>query len=50
VRDDPKAFARIMLETWSPEGWFNDATFDRVAMSFDNPDWVDVTLHSYRCR
>jgi pimeloyl-ACP methyl ester carboxylesterase len=50
VRDDPKAFARIMWETWSPPGWFDDATFDRVAASFDNPDWVDVTLHSYRSR
>jgi pimeloyl-ACP methyl ester carboxylesterase len=50
VREDPKGFARIMWETWSPEGWFEDATFNRVAVSFDNPDWVDVTLHSYRAR
>ncbi len=50
VRDDRRGFARIMWETWSPEGWFDDATFDRVAASFDNPDWVDVTLHSYRSR
>jgi len=50
VRDDRKGFARIMWETWSPEGWFDEAMFDRVAASFDNPDWVDVTLHSYRCR
>jgi pimeloyl-ACP methyl ester carboxylesterase len=50
VRDDRKGSARIMWETWSPEGWFDDATFDRVAASFDNPDWVDVTLHSYRSR
>lgn len=50
VREDPKAFARIMWETWSPEGWFDDATFDRVAASFENPDWVEVTLHSYRSR
>ncbi len=50
VRDDPKGFARIMWETWSPPGWFDDATFGRVAASFDNPDWVDVTLHSYRSR
>jgi pimeloyl-ACP methyl ester carboxylesterase len=50
VREDPKGFARIMWETWSPLGWFDDAAFDRVAASFDNPDWVDVTLHSYRSR
>jgi pimeloyl-ACP methyl ester carboxylesterase len=50
VRDDRKGFARIMWETWSPQGWFDDATFDRVAASFDNRDWADVTLHSYRSR
>jgi pimeloyl-ACP methyl ester carboxylesterase len=50
VRDDRRGFARIMWETWSPPGWFDDATFERVAASFDNPDWVEVTLHSYRSR
>lgn len=50
VRKDPKGFARIMWETWSPDGWFSDQTFDRIAASFENPDWVDVTLHSYRSR
>jgi pimeloyl-ACP methyl ester carboxylesterase len=50
VREDGRGFARIMWETWSPQGWFDEATFDRVAKSFQNPDWVDVTLHSYRSR
>ena len=50
VRDDPKGFARIMWETWSPAGWFDDVAFNTVAASFENPDWVDVTLHSYRSR
>ncbi len=50
VREDRKGFARIMWETWSPPGWFDDVVFDRVAASFENPDWVDVTLHSYRSR
>jgi pimeloyl-ACP methyl ester carboxylesterase len=50
VRRDPRGFARIMWETWSPPGWFEDATFDRVSRSFDNPDWLDVTLHSYQSR
>ncbi|MBV9843315.1 MAG: alpha/beta hydrolase [Sphingomonadaceae bacterium] len=50
VRDDPKGFARIMWETWSPAGWFDDALFEKAAESFENPDWVDVTLHSYRSR
>ncbi len=39
-----------MWETWSPQGWFDAAEFDRVATSFENADWVDVTLHSYRSR
>jgi pimeloyl-ACP methyl ester carboxylesterase len=50
VRDNHKGFARIMWETWSPPGWFDDVLFDQVAASFDNPDWVDITLHSYRSR
>jgi pimeloyl-ACP methyl ester carboxylesterase len=50
VRENGKEFARIMWETWSPEGWFDDGTFDRVAASFNNPDWAAVTLHSYRSR
>lgn len=50
VRGDGKGFARIMWETWSPAGWFDDALFERVAESFANPDWSDVTLHSYRSR
>ena len=50
VRRDPTGFARIMWETWSPAGWFEEATFDRVARSFTNPDFPDVTLHSYQSR
>lgn len=50
VRADPHGFAHIHWENWAPKGWFDEATFRRVARSFDNPDWVDVTLHSYRSR
>jgi pimeloyl-ACP methyl ester carboxylesterase len=50
VAKDPNGFARIMWETWSPSGWFDDATFRRVAASFTNPDWAAVTNHSYRSR
>ena len=39
---------RILWEQWSP-GWkFDDATFERTASSFDNPDFVDVVIHCYR--
>lgn len=50
VRENGKEFARFQWDTWSPLGWFNDAIFDEVATSFENPDWADVTLHSYRVR
>jgi pimeloyl-ACP methyl ester carboxylesterase len=50
VAADPKGFAHIMWENWSPAGWFDEATFQAVAKSFQNPDWVAVTLHSYRAR
>ena len=50
VRADRRGFAHIHWVNWSPPGWFDEAIFERVACAFDNPDWVDVTLHSYRAR
>lgn len=50
IRADPMAFAHIMWENWSPQGWFTEETFARVAQSWQNPDFIDVTLHSYRSR
>ena len=50
MRDDPHGFAHIHWENWAPKGWCDEAVFRRVARAFDNPVWVDVTLHSYRSR
>jgi pimeloyl-ACP methyl ester carboxylesterase len=50
VKDDPIGFARIQWETWSPAGWFSEAEFAETAKSFSNPDWVAITLNSYRSR
>ena len=50
VSADPRGFARTMWDSWSPPGWFDDAEFDATAAAFDNPDWMDITLHSYRHR
>ena len=50
VADDPKGFAHLHWVNWGPPGWFDEATFARVAASWDNPDFVPVTLHSYRSR
>ena len=39
---------RLLWEEWSP-GWaFDDATFERTAASFNNPDFVEVVIHCYR--
>lgn len=39
---------RILWRQWSPSWAFDDETFERTAASFDNPDFVDVVIHSYR--
>jgi pimeloyl-ACP methyl ester carboxylesterase len=44
------AFARLLWELWSPNWVFDDPTFTRSAASFDNPDFVAVTIQSYRHR
>lgn len=41
---------RLLWRTWSPSWAFDDATFAATAPSFDNPDFVDVVIHSYRVR
>jgi pimeloyl-ACP methyl ester carboxylesterase len=43
-------FLRYLWQDWSPRWKFDDATFDQTAASFDNPDFVEVVLHSYRHR
>jgi pimeloyl-ACP methyl ester carboxylesterase len=45
-----RGICKLLWRTWSP-GWrFTDQTFDRTAPSFDNPDFVDLVIHSYRHR
>src|SRR5258706_3187151 len=41
---------RLLWELWSPTWAFDEATYDRTAASFQNPDFVDVVIHSYRHR
>jgi pimeloyl-ACP methyl ester carboxylesterase len=45
-----REIARILWRQWSPNWHFDDATFERTASAFDNPDYVDVVIHSYRHR
>ena len=42
--------ARLLWHLWSPNWRFDDATFEATAASFDNPDFVAVTIQSYRHR
>jgi len=41
---------RLLWRLWSPNWDFDDATFERSVPSWDNPDFVDVTIQSYRHR
>jgi pimeloyl-ACP methyl ester carboxylesterase len=45
-----REICRLLWREWSPRWAFDDADFERTAASFDNPDWVDVVIHSYRHR
>ncbi len=50
LRANRRALCRLLWRLWSPEWRFTDAEFDRTAASFDNPDFVDVVVQSYRHR
>jgi pimeloyl-ACP methyl ester carboxylesterase len=50
LRANRREFCRLIWRLWSPNWKFDDATFERSAASFDNPDFVDVTIQSYRHR
>ena len=43
-------FAKLIWQIASPKWNFDDATFDRSAASFNNPDHVSITIHNYRWR
>jgi len=43
-------FAKLIWQLASPKWKFDDATFDRSAASFDNPDHVAIVIHNYRWR
>jgi pimeloyl-ACP methyl ester carboxylesterase len=43
-------FAKLIWRLASPKWQFDDATFDRSAKAFDNPDHVEISIHNYRWR
>jgi len=50
LQQNRRALARYIWGIWSPNWVFDQATFERSAVSFDNPDFVAVTIQSYRHR
>jgi pimeloyl-ACP methyl ester carboxylesterase len=45
-----REFSKLIWKIASPKWQFDDATFDRSAAAFDNPDHVDIVIHNYRWR
>jgi pimeloyl-ACP methyl ester carboxylesterase len=45
-----RQFAKLIWQTASPRWNFDEATFERSAASFDNPDHVAIVIHNYRWR
>jgi pimeloyl-ACP methyl ester carboxylesterase len=45
-----REFSRLIWQTASPKWNFDDATFERSATAFDNPDYVAISIHNYRWR
>jgi pimeloyl-ACP methyl ester carboxylesterase len=45
-----RGIAKLLWRLWSPNWIFDDTTFEATARSFDNPDFVEVVIHSYRVR
>lgn len=50
LEQNRRGFCRYLWTIWSPHWAFDDETFEATAVAFDNPDFVDVVLHSYRHR
>ena len=50
LEENRRDIIRYLWDTWSPAWNYTDEAFNRSAASFDNPDFVEVTIHSYRHR
>jgi pimeloyl-ACP methyl ester carboxylesterase len=50
LEQNRRALCRYIWQIWSPDWTFDDATYEKSAVSFDNPDFVAVTIQSYRHR
>jgi pimeloyl-ACP methyl ester carboxylesterase len=50
LEQNRRALCRLLWRLWSPHWHFDEAAFEKSAASFDNPDFVAVTIQSYRHR
>lgn len=50
LTENRRDIAKLLWTLWSPNWSVDDATFAASAAAFDNPDFVDVVIHSYRVR
>jgi len=50
LQQNRRDICRLLWRLWSPNYSFDDATYELTATSFDNPDFVDVVIQSYRHR
>jgi pimeloyl-ACP methyl ester carboxylesterase len=50
LQTNRRELCKLLWQLWSPNWKFDDATYARTADSFDNPDFVDVVIQSYRHR
>jgi pimeloyl-ACP methyl ester carboxylesterase len=47
---DRRSITRILWQQWSPNWEFDGACLERTSVAHDNPDYVDIVIHSYRHR
>jgi pimeloyl-ACP methyl ester carboxylesterase len=47
---DRRSITRILWQQWSPNWKFDEACLERTSFAHDNPDYVDIVIHSYRHR
>ena len=50
LTENRRDIIRYLWDTWAPDWNFSDEDFNRAASAFDNPDFVDIVIHSYRHR
>jgi len=50
LENNRKEFCKLLWKDWSPTWSFDEQTYSNTAKAFENPDFVDVVVHSYRRR